>query len=343
VLYLPFVLDAGETTSVMVQSLAHGRPIVNGYSGQRPAFLIPLMEMIDHFPSAESVSTLHALGVRFVVSRTPLDIDGLPLVERARLDEGIIYELRWTPETEARLRSADPFVLPPPALIPFSAGEIATYSIVWTSGPVAVPAGTAILRVGEASQLGEKYRFQVTGSTAPWMSRFFRADDVFLSEVDGQLRPVIAEQHLREGHRTLDRRMVFDRSARLVRLQQADRADIALPIPAEALDPVSAFYYLRSLPLTAGTTVRVPLDDSGRNLLVDLRSVGFETIRYQGAEIQTLRVEPQVYDQGLQPIGYRLALWLSVDARRIPLRINVEGLSGVGSVQMDLVSLSSGR
>ena len=36
-LHLPLTIDI-ENTPFMVQSLEHGRPIVNGYSGQRPAF-----------------------------------------------------------------------------------------------------------------------------------------------------------------------------------------------------------------------------------------------------------------------------------------------------------------
>src|SRR5439155_9967904 len=55
---LPLGLDI-DATPAMVQSLEHRRPIVNGYSGQRPDFYRPLAEAINTFPSVDALAALH--------------------------------------------------------------------------------------------------------------------------------------------------------------------------------------------------------------------------------------------------------------------------------------------
>src|SRR5205814_3437110 len=121
---LPLGLDI-DATPAMIQSLEHRRPIVNGYSGQRPDFYRPLAEAINSFPATDALTALHDARVRFVVALRPLDRVEPPLVERARLAEATIYELAWTPELETRLTATT--VIAPPARgeIPFKVGELA--------------------------------------------------------------------------------------------------------------------------------------------------------------------------------------------------------------------------
>ena len=340
VIYLPLTLDPAGNTLVMVQSLEHGRPIVNGYSGERPLFYSALVDTMARFPSAESLRTLHDLPVTFVVSRQAVQIEGTPLVERARFDDGTVYELRWTPEAGAGLEPIESPPLPDPGPAPFAAGEAAVYSVVWMSGPVAVPAGQAILSV-EPGKDGARYELHASATTASWVSRFFEADDHFMSSVDERLRPIISEQRLREGRRQVDRRIVFDRARHIVRLQQADGVEISLPVPRDTMDPLSAFYYMRSLPLDRQGDLRIPINDSGRNLVLELHVVAADSIAYLGAQTDALRVEPRLFLSGGRQMPLRMAAWFSRDARRIPLVIELDGVAGAGSVRLELESFSA--
>ncbi len=340
VVHLPLTLDPAENTPVMVQSLAHGRPIVNGYSGERPAFYSALVDAMSQFPSPGSLRTLHELPVRFVVTRRAVRVEGTPLVERARLADGTVYEFRWTAEAEASLEPLESPALPDPGLVPFAAGEAAVYAVVWTSGPLGVPAGQAVFSV-EPGRNGARYELHASGTTASWVSRFFEADDRFVSAVDERLRPIIHEQHFREGRRRLDRRMVFDRARGTVRLQQVGGAEISLPVPRDTMDPVSAFYYVRSLPLDLQASMRIPINDSGRNLVLELRTAAAESIPYQGVQTETLRVEPRLFLSAGRPMPVRMVVWFSRDSRQIPLLIELAGLAGAGSVRLELESFSA--
>src|SRR6185295_12951763 len=137
---LPLTIDV-ENTHAMVQSLEHRRPLLNGYSGQRPAFYPSLVDALSAFPSDEALLALLESDVRFVVTPRPVDPGAaLPLVERARFAAGTIYELQWTPEIESRVRRHG--AVEPPAVgpIPFHAGETATYTVKW-NGAADVTAG----------------------------------------------------------------------------------------------------------------------------------------------------------------------------------------------------------
>jgi hypothetical protein len=343
VVYLPLTLDPADTTSTMVQSLAHGRPIVNGSSAQRPSFYSALVDTMAGFPSGESLRALHDLPVRFVVSRRPIDIAGAPLVERARFDEGTIYELRWTAEAEAGLERErlDSISVPAPGAIPFEAGEAAVYSVAWTSGPLAAPAGQVLLNV-EPGRGDAKYDLRATGRTASWISRVFEADDQFVSSVDSQLRSITYEQHLREGRRRVDRQITFDRALRLVRLRQGGGQDVSLPIPPDAMDPVSAFYYVRSLPLARQGALRIPINEVGRNIVLELHPAIAEPVVHLGGLVDALRVESQLSLGSGRPIPLRVIAWFSRDSRQIPLVIQLDGLPGAGSFKLELESFSAG-
>ena len=214
VIYLPLSLDPASNTSFMLKALAHGRPIVNGYSGQRPSFFTALVDTASRFPSAESVKTLLDLKVRFVVAPEPLEAGELPVVERARFPEEVIYEIHSSPDLDSKLALPDTPPLPAPQSIPFAVGEKSTYSVTWTSGPMAVPAGRIVLEV-RAGQGGARYELAAAGLTADWVSAFFRADDRFVSQVDERLRSLVFEQHLKEGFgRAGTRRAVRSTAAR---------------------------------------------------------------------------------------------------------------------------------
>ena len=154
-----------DNTPCMLQSLEHGRAIVNGYSGFRPAFFEALLDAVNRLPAPQALVTLHDLGVEFVVSDGALEIDPESrdvLLERASFGAERIYQVVWSPAIDAKFTAATGIVPPAPGPPPFVVGESATYRVRWTSGPMSVPAGTATIGV-LPPQDGESYRFQVTG------------------------------------------------------------------------------------------------------------------------------------------------------------------------------------
>lgn len=346
VIYLPLGLDA-ENTPFMIESLEHRRPIVNGYSGQRPAFFAGLVDTLRQFPSADALWTLRDFNVRFVVApdRLTSQPDPTPLVERARFGSRTIYELVWTPEIEERLERADlPAPPPAPATLPFNVGETARYRVFWSGGSaMSLSAGDIVFSVtapsGPLARSGETFQFEMTAVTAPWVSGFFEARDRFVSLTRADLLPTMHVQELREGRRVLDRAAWFDPARRVVRAAngpaEAARTGTGLPLSAGARDPLSAFYYARACPLTTGSTLRIPVNDLGRSLTVELRAGGPETIAAEGRTQTVVRVDGRIEYRVEYRRSPRATLWVTTDARRIPVLIDID--APFGSFRAELV------
>ncbi|MGE3275814.1 MAG: DUF3108 domain-containing protein [Vicinamibacterales bacterium] len=344
VVVLPLGSDT-DNTPAMVQSLEHWRPLVNGYSGQRPPFFSAVVESLAVFPAPEALVTLRELGVRFVVTPDPVATGpASPLVERARFDDGTIYELVWTPDAEAALRDVTTAPPPPPGPAPFDVGEVAEYEIRWDGGPVDLPAGTATLRVlaggqAPAGAAGAHWTFEALAGTADWVTTFFEARDRFVTAVDGQMLPLVHVREIREGKRRLDRAYVYDRQAGVVRSAETvdgarEGTGVALPLTAAARDALGVFYYVRSLPLEAGDVVRAPLNEAGRALELELTVGGVEDVPGHPG-LRGRRLAPRIGARIERRAPPAITLWLSDDDRRIPLAAVVE--AGFGRVRADLV------
>ncbi|MDP1572058.1 MAG: DUF3108 domain-containing protein [Vicinamibacterales bacterium] len=343
VLHLPLDDDAGNTPA-MVQSLEHGRALVNGYSGQRPPFYSALVESMAAFPAPVALAALREIGVTFVVAPAPVGGAGTlhsPLVERARFDEAVVYELRWTPDAEAALAAAAEVLAPPPGPRPFSPGEMVTFEVTWESGPMDVPAGTVVVEVEDAP-----YRFTAAVETAEWLAPFFEAEDRFTTEADEALLPTVHAREIREGRRAFDRAYVYDHAARRVTVGETEAAArldgaVSLPLAAGARDALTAFFYVRTLTFTPGVEVRVPINEAGRGQTLVLAVEGRETIAHEGGQIDTWRLRPRLERLVERRTPLDVTLWMSADDRRVPVRIEVN--AGFGRMLVLLTGYAPGR
>lgn len=347
VVYLPIGPDR-ESTPYMVEALEHGRPIVNGYSGQRPAFYTTVVEALMGLPSVEARAMLRDLGLRFVVSDAPLDDAGTPaspLIERARLEGRVIYEVRWTDDAEAALDGGSEGPLPPPAgPIPFAAGEVATYDVRWIGD---LPAGTLVLTALAPSEADRglaaeaAWRFEASATTAEWVQRMFEARDRFSTLTTGALEPLLHLREIREGARRLDRAYVYDAAARQVRMggtpaEAAGPDAQASRLAPGARDPVSALYYVRTLPMAVGDELVLPVNDIGRALTVRVRVEAIETLAAPWGETAAFRLAPVIERRLERREAVSTTLWISADSRRVPLRLDLS--AGFGRVRAELVN-----
>jgi hypothetical protein len=344
VLYLPVGLDR-ENTPVMVEALQHGRPIVNGYSGQRPSAYTSIVESLTTLPAAEGRAMLRELGVRYVVAPGRWETGGeaSPFLERAAFDDRVIYEVRWTPESEAALVEAPTALPPAPGDVPFPANEEATFAARWIGD---VSAGTITLRAQTPTAAererwtGVVWRLEASASTADWVSRFFEARDVFTTLAAADLSPVLHTRQIDEGSRELTRAYVYDAGRRQVRAaptpEEARSPDAdATPLAAGARDAVSALFYLRTLPLRPGTELAIPVNDAGRNVTVRVRGEAIETVTTPNGNVEALRLHVVIERRLERRTGVGATLWLSTDARRVPVRLDLS--AGFGQLRLELV------
>ncbi len=323
-----------ENTPYMLEALGHRRPIVNGYSGQRPPFFGGAVAALSTFPSVEAFWMLHDLDVRFIVTGTD-DRSDRVAGDRARdhrrsaTARSIVYELVWSPEVEARLGEPAAPVPPPPGPAPFAPGERLVYAVTWDGPAGALEAGDVTFEV-EAPPAAGRHRFAVGARTAPWVARFFEADDRFTTTTDDALRPLLHERRIREGRRALDQRVVFDPAARSAQPQTADGQPSGPPLRVwpEARDAVAALYYVRTLALTPGGRVTVPIVEGGQHSTLVLEPGAIERVAAGGATIAARRIEARLEQRVQRRQMPAITLWLEPDGARRLIAADIHAVFG---------------
>jgi hypothetical protein len=333
VVYLPLSGDI-ENSPFMVEALGHRRPIVNGYSGQRPPFFGGAVAALSTFPSVDGAWMLHDLDVRFVVTPTAIDTGAWPFVERAHLREAdgsarYVYELAWSPEVEARLGEPAAPVPPPPGPIPFAPGERLGYAVTWDGPAGALDAGEVTFEV-EAPPASGRHRFAVGARTAPWVARFFEADDRFTTTTDDAVRPLLHERRIREGRRALDQRVVFDPAARSAQPQAADGQPSGPPLRVwpEARDAIAALFYVRTLALVPGQRVTVPIVEGGQHSTLVLEPGPIERIAAGGTTTEARRVEARLEQRVQRRRMPEITLWLEPGGSRRLIAADIRAVFG---------------
>ena len=334
VICVPMGLFSGNTPC-MLQSLEHGRPIVNGYSGVRPPFFEALADVLSRLPDADSLLTLRDLGVEYVVTDRPLVLPneiGGALVERVRFDDQLVYQLAWSGEVESRIRALTDVPVPEPGPVTFAAGESARYQVRWTNGPIDLPAGEASISVGTGDG-SESFRFAVQATTASWVSSFYEATVALETTATARLLPVAYHEVIDEGRRRIDRRLEFDFPRHEVRIASGGTT-ISLPLGLEARDPLTALFYLRTQPFSKGAHFALPITDIGRRLSLDVSVVDRQAIQVNGRNWDAWKLEPQLSTR-IERSPLTISAWVSADARQVPLLVDVS--AGFGSIRVELV------
>ena len=117
----------------------------------------------------------------------------------------------------------------------------------------------------------------------------------------------------------------------------AGHEGVSLPLPPESRDAISALFYARTLPLEPGARHVFPVNDSGRNLQVELSVEGRETVEVAGRPVEAIRLRPLLQRRVVerrQPL--RATLWVSTDASRVPVLLELE--AGFGRVRVELIN-----
>jgi len=222
--------------------------------------------------------------------------------------------------------------------LPFAAGERLSFRISYLH----LTAGHATLSIepGPPEQ-PHALRFVADARSEgffAWLLRF-RVDDHTVATWD----PVSGcslgiEKHLREGRARRDQTVVFDGEEARVRDPKIEQERFDVD-PCSA-DVLSALYVTRVRGVPEAGRLELPAFDNGKRYVLGVRFLKRERLDLPpplGRDVPTLVVEPQLVEgSGLFVSKGRLTVWLTDDARRIPVRLRAK--APIGSVSADLES-----
>jgi hypothetical protein len=231
---------------------------------------------------------------------------------------------------------------PPPGPLPFGPGERLTLRITYAR----MLGGRAHLAV-EPSEGGAPWRFVATAKSEgffAWLFRF-RVDDRTVATWDPETSCSLGiEKRLREGRAVRDQKVVFDPVTGRAEVEDVKVAQKAFDLPPCALDVLSAFFVTRMRGVPEREPLRLPVFDNGKSYVLEVRFLGRERLDLPpplGKKVPTVIVEPVLAEgTGLFVKEGRLKIWLTDDARRIPVRLRSK--VAIGSVAADLESYRPG-
>jgi hypothetical protein len=211
---------------------------------------------------------------------------------------------------------------------PFDRGEGTSYRITWRVGSAdAVTAGSAAV---EASGGTEARHFAFDVSTTGWAAALYDVRGRIESWTATDLLPSRQEYRVREGGRVTDRTTRFDWPSRTFTVGDGEPR----PLPPGARDGLSAWFHARTLPLAAGYRVRLSVVEAGGAYDVDTRVERVEGITIGGREIEAFRLALVVARASDRGEIARAVAWVSADARRLPLAVDLD--TALGSFRLEL-------
>jgi hypothetical protein len=115
---------------------------------------------------------------------------------------------------------------------------------------------------------------------------------------------------------------------------------IASTIQDQTHDIISGIYALRLLPLAVGKTFDFTVSDSGLVYDIPVKVTGREIQKSVLGKVWCFKVEPQVFGPGklIEKEG-SMIIWITDDARRIPVRSQIN--APLGKIEVKLRAVTS--
>lgn len=222
-----------------------------------------------------------------------------------------------------------------PDTLPFGPGEVLDFEIQY--GVVKV--GRARLETGEIT-LHEGRRvlsIRSRAKSAKWIDSVYKVRDEVNSLLDlERLHSLRFEKKLREGKYRADLTADYDHEESLARYADGSEKEL---VPGSQ-DILTALFYVRSFPLRQGMVLHIPVHDGKKSYPLRVAVVGRETITTEMGEFDCLVLEPSLQSGGLFKSEGRMLIYLSTDARRLPVMLKAR--APVGAFTSELKSYQSG-
>jgi Protein of unknown function (DUF3108) len=211
--------------------------------------------------------------------------------------------------------------------VPFKVGETLTYDVTYSSYLVAGTA-TAVVKDKSAASTGPSaYHIVAEGRPIPLLQRVYNLYykmDAMLDAVS--LLSQRSTLHVEEGSRLRTATTTFDRAKRraVYEIQAGAPVRQDFAVPGQVQDGLSALYSLRTTPLKTGQRLTMPVADDGALYTVSLDVGQVERLRVPLGESGAWNIKVAIANAEGKAVGSNAAVWISNDARRLPLKLQAD-------------------
>ncbi|MBE0425108.1 MAG: DUF3108 domain-containing protein [Nitrospirae bacterium] len=210
----------------------------------------------------------------------------------------------------------------------FNIPEKFEYDLKWAG----IKAGTASL---EIINDGDNLKIISTARSADWLSVFYTVDDRIESTLFTG-KPSNYRVKIREGRHRRDKEIIFDHDENKAKyIDHLENKIKDFDIPDFIFDPLSSFYYVRTLSLTVGESVFVAIFDSKNVWNVEVQVLRREKITLPTGTFNTIVIKPIMESEGIFYRKGDIFIWLTDDIKRIPVKLQTK--VAVGHITATLV------
>lgn len=224
-----------------------------------------------------------------------------------------------SPAGQTRARPRD-------AAVPFAVGETLTFDVTWSTFVVAGNAQTTVVEKRTAAG-ATAYYIVADGRPVPLLRRLYNLYykmDTLLDTATLLPQQTSLYSEDRGGKRLSTMR--FDRTKRKAQyeLQEDTTLKAEFDIPPQVQDGLAAVYVLRAMTFKAGDTINLPVADDGSLYTVRADAQALERVRVPIGTMDGWRLNISITDAEGKPAAREAAVWISSDARRLPLKLQAE-------------------
>jgi hypothetical protein len=232
--------------------------------------------------------------------------------------------------------------------LPFKAGEKLRYEVSFSKLIFGGVIGDVQLSVANAERTKDaQLALKAELASKGFFPKLFgiKVRDTYNSIVSAQdLGLHESHKSIAEGSNRREQRSVIDREAGRVTFTERNLADKkAEPKTKEAASPawiqdmLSATYFVRTQPLNPGDVIKIPISDGGEVYEIEVIVEGREEVKASAGVFKAIRLNLKIFDGRFVRRSGEMLMWLSDDARRLPVRARVK-TSGA-TVTVDLKSI----
>jgi len=234
---------------------------------------------------------------------------------------------------------APPVVNSPTAMeqgLPFGPGESLRFSIEYGL----IKAGSAWLEVAAMETYRGRacYHIVSRAESNDFMTKIYKVRDRIDSLIDAEgLYSYRYKKRLREGSYNKDYDAAYDPATGKVKYADGKTFDMT-PFSKDGL---AAFYYVRFVPLEVGKDIVIPHHSDQATADIVVKVHGKETVDTPAGKFNCFVIEPVMSAGGLFKNSGRLTIWVTDDARRIP--VLMKSKIPVGSIDAVLQEWKPGK
>jgi len=215
----------------------------------------------------------------------------------------------------------------------FPRSEALTYSIEWRL----IYAGSAHLILRPAAT---GWNSLVHVESGGMVSKLYKLDDNYSAELQSAFCTANTDLEAFEGKKHFSTKVNYDHQ-KAIYLERDLIKNLVIrssevETPECAADITGSLYKLRTLKLDPGQSASLPMSDGKKSAMVKVEAQEREEITTKAGAFKTIRYESYVFNNVLYKRNARLFVWLTDDARRLPVQIRVRMGFPIGSITLQL-------